>query len=665
MTKSIIIGTAGHIDHGKTALVRALTGIDADRLPEEKRRGITIDLGFADLDLGDVRIGFVDVPGHERFVKNMLAGAHGIDVVALVIAADESVMPQTREHFDICRLLGVRQGLVVITKKDLVEEDLLQLVRAEAQELVAESFLEDAPVITVSSRTGEGIEELKTALRVAGQQAPSRSSDFVTRLPIDRAFTMRGFGAIVTGTLIAGEISEGEDLEILPGGGHARAPSLGVGFLPGKQVRVRGVQVHAAPVARALAGQRTAINLGGVEAAGLERGMTLTLPGRLRPTQIVDAQVQILADAPRALRSRQRVRVHLGAAEVFARVRVLEAGGTGVPPVNHAQDARATIEPGRSGFAQLRFESPVVGVLGDRFIVRSYSPSRTIGGGTILDAFALKHRSKEVTVARERLSALLGGDRAQQLSSFVENANGLRRADIAARTAWRDEVIEAAAQDALAGAAIVDAEGVLVSRAQVDKLKRAVLEAVSAHHKREPLSRGLGKEILRERHFAHAFAEIFRVVLSQLESAGALVSEKDIVRARAHTRELSDADAQLRVALEKAYRDAALSAPSMSEAFASAGISAAAQTHGRKILQLLIDSGVLVRVVGEMFFHRAALDDLTRKLRAHAAQGRDRSIDVAAFKELAGISRKYAIPLLEYLDRLRVTRREGDRRVIL
>jgi selenocysteine-specific elongation factor len=651
MTKSIIIGTAGHIDHGKTALVRALTGVDADRLPEEKRRGITIDIGFADLDLGDVRIGFVDVPGHERFVKNMLAGAHGIDVVALVIAADESVMPQTREHFDICRLLGVRQGLVIITKKDLVEEDLLQLVRAEAQELVAGSFLEDAPVITVSSRTGEGIDELKTALLAAGQQAPSRSSDFVTRLPIDRAFTMRGFGAVVTGTLIAGEVSEGEDLEILPGGGHVRAPSLTVGFLPGKRVRVRGVQVHGASVARAVAGQRTAINLGGVEAAEIERGMTLTLPGRLRPTQIIDTQVQMLANAPRALRSRQRVRVHLGSAEVFARVRVLEDGGE--------------IAAGKNGFAQLRFESPVVGVLGDRFILRSYSPSRTIGGGKILDAFASKHRTKEVTTVRERLTTLLSGDRARQLSSFVENANGLRRADIAARTAWRDEVIEAAAKDALAGDAIVDAEGVLISRAQVNELKHAVLEAVAAHHKREPLSRGFGKEILRERHFAHAPAEIFRAVLSQLESAGGLVSEKDIVRVRAHTRELSDADAALREALEKAYRDAALSAPSMSEAFASAGISAAAQPHGRKILQLLIDSGVLVRVAGEMFFHRVALDDLTRKLRAHAARSSDRSIDVAAFKELAGISRKYAIPLLEYLDRQRVTRREGDRRVIL
>jgi selenocysteine-specific elongation factor len=645
--KSIIIGTAGHIDHGKTALVRALTGVDADRLPEEKRRGITIDIGFADLDLGEVRIGFVDVPGHERFVKNMLAGAHGIDVVALVIAADESVMPQTREHFDICRLLGVGQGLIVITKKDLAEEDLLQLVRAEAQELVAGSFLADAPIIAVSSRTGEGIDELKAALREIGQQAPARSTNFVTRLPIDRAFTMRGFGAVVTGTLVAGEINEGDELALLPG----RAPSLTVGFLPGKRVRVRGVQVHGAAVARAVAGQRTAINLGGVEAAEVERGMILTVPGRLRPTQIVDARIQMLADAPRALRSRQRVRVHLGAAEVFARVRVLEDSGE--------------ISAGAIGLAQLRFESPVVGVLGDRFIIRSYSPSRTIGGGTIFDPFAIKHRSREVTAVRMRLEGLRQGDRAQKVSLFVENSDGLRREDIAARTGWREEVVDAAAQTTLAAGAIVEAEGIFVSQKSLEGLKRLVVEEVEAHHKREPLARGIGREILRERHFAHAPAEIFRAVLNQLEEAGAIVSEKDVVRARAHTRELSDADAQLRARLEKAYHDAALAAPSMSEAFAQAGIGASAQQHGRKILQLLIDSGVLVRVSGEMFFHRSALDDLTKKLRAHAARSAESSIDVPAFKELAGISRKYAIPLLEYLDRQRVTRREGDRRVIL
>jgi len=379
----IVVGTAGHIDHGKTALVRALTGIDADRLPEEKRRGITIDIGFADLDLGDVRIGFVDVPGHERFVKNMLAGAHGIDVVALVIAADESVMPQTREHFDICRLLDVRQGLVVLTKKDLVDDELLHLVRSETEELVAGSFLDGAPIIPVSSRTGEGIEELKGTLREIGLEVAARSAEFVVRLPIDRAFTMRGFGAVVTGTLIAGEIAEGDELELLP---------------PARRVRVRGVQVHGAPVPQGIAGQRTAINLSGVDAVAIERGMVLAPVARLRSTQAIDVRVQLLVSAPRPLRSRQRVRVHIGAAEVLARVRVLEAG--------------REIKPGEGGLVQLRTEAPIVGVLGDRFILRSYSPQVTIGGGMILDAFPPKHRSRDIAAARARLENLSQGNRA-------------------------------------------------------------------------------------------------------------------------------------------------------------------------------------------------------------------------------------------------------------
>jgi selenocysteine-specific elongation factor len=636
--KSIIIGTAGHIDHGKTALVRALTGIDADRLPEEKRRGITIDIGFADLDLGDVRIGFVDVPGHERFVKNMLAGAHGIDAVALVIAADESVMPQTREHFDICRLLGVRKGLVIITKKDLVEDDLLQLVRAEAEELVAGSFLEGASMIAVSSRSGEGIEELKNVLREVGSQVPTRPADSITRLPIDRSFSMRGFGAVVTGTLVAGEILEGDELALLPAGAS---------------VRVRGVQVHSAAVKSAVAGQRTAVNLGGVDSSAIERGMTLAPVGRLKPSPIVDAWVQLLPHAPRALRSRQRVRVHIGAAEMLARVRVLENTGE--------------IKPGKSGFTQLRFESPIVGVLGDRFIIRSYSPSTTIGGGVILDPFAAKHRSRDVAAARAGLQILIQGDRAAQLAQFVENSdrNGLHRDDLVARTGWRNEVIDETAKQALTRSTIIEAEGLFISRASLDQLKRRVVEEVAARHKREPLSRGLAKETLRERHFAHSSAEVFRAVIAQLEKDNALIAEKDIIRSRAHTRELSDTDTQLRTRLEEIYRDAALSAPTMTEALTQAGVAAGAQQHGRKILQLLIDAGALVRVQGEMFFHRGALDDLTRKLREYAAHHADRAIDVAAFKDLAGVSRKYAIPLLEYLDRQRVTRREGDRRIIL
>ena len=635
--RSIIVGTAGHIDHGKTALVRALTGVDADRLPEEKRRGITIDIGFADLDLGEVRIGFVDVPGHERFVKNMLAGAHGIDLVALVIAADESVMPQTREHFDICRLLGVSHGVVVLTKKDLVDAELLELARAEAEDLVKGSFLQDAPVIAVSSRTGEGIDELKNVLRQSALEVDRRSDDFIPRLPIDRAFTMKGFGAIVTGTLIAGEIHEADEMELLPAV---------------TRVRVRGVQVHGAAVKAALAGQRTAINLGGVDATALARGMLLTSPHRLLATQVVDASVQLLATAPRALRSRQRVRVHIGAAEVLARVRVLEE--------------RNEIAPGGRGYVQLRFEAPVVGVLGDRFIVRAYSPQVTIGGGVILDPFAPRHRAREFAAVQAALDNLSEGDQASRVSQFVINAgvHGVRQADIATRTAWRDEAVATALTEAVKRGTILNIEDTFMARAALDGLETRVVAEVTAHHQREPLARGLAKEVLRERFFAGVAADSFRAMLAEFERRGSVVVEKDIVRRREHLRELSDDDARKRDLLEKGFRESGLAPPAIAEALAKAGLNTSAQ-HARTILQLLVDSGALVKVHGEMIFHRSALDDLTVKLRAHAEQTPDRVIDVGAFKELAGISRKYAIPLLEYFDRQRVTRREGERRVVL
>jgi selenocysteine-specific elongation factor len=635
--KSIIVGTAGHIDHGKTALVRALTGIDADRLPEEKRRGITIDIGFADLDLGDVRIGFVDVPGHERFVKNMLAGAHGIDVVALVVAADESVMPQTREHFEICRLLGVKHGLVVLTKKDLVDGEMLALVREEAKELVAGSFLEKAPVVSVSSRTGEGLEELKSTLREIALAVPARSEEFITRLPIDRAFTMSGFGPVVTGTLIAGAIKEGDEFELLPAGRH---------------LRVRGLQVHGAKVKRALAGLRTAVNLTGIETAELERGMVLAPPQCLRPTQIIDARVTMLEDAVRSVRSRHRVRVHIGAAEALARVRVLEESGE--------------IRPGASGFIQLRLEAPIVGVLKDRFILRSYSPQQTIAGGVIVDPFAPKHRARELAPVRVKLGTLLDGTREEKVGALVGSApNGLNLADIVARTGWRDEVVVGVVEAARATGLIAEAGGQLFAIATLAALKQNVVKDIRAHHAAEPLSRGLGLEILRGHYFAHTSPDLFRAVVADLQKNGTLVIEKDIARSPEHARAVSGEDAALRDRLEEIYREAKLTAPSITEALSRVGVSASQRQHGRKVLQVLIDAGKLVRVDGEMFFHTSALQDVIARLRAFAASKPDRAIDVPAFKELTGISRKYAIPLLEYLDRQRVTRREGDKRIVM
>ena len=636
--RSIIIGTAGHIDHGKSSLVQALTGKDPDRLPEEKQRGITIDLGFADLDLGEVRVGFVDVPGHERFVKNMLAGVHGIDAVALVIAADEGVMPQTREHFEICRLLGVRQGLVVLTKTDLVEDELLSLVRAEAEELVAGSFLEGAPIIPVSVRSGVGLDDFRAAIRQIAKVVPERSADFVVRLPIDRAFTMKGFGAVVTGTLVAGEIAAGDELELLPGG---------------RRVRARGVQVHGASVSRAQSGQRTAVNLAGVEVGEIERGMTLAPIDRFLPTQIIDVQLSVLPTAPRAIRTRARVRVHIGSAEVLARVRVL--------------NIRGEVPPGETGFAQLRFESPVVALHHERFVVRSYSPAETIAGGLVLDPHATKHRGRELAKIHENLRVLLDSERPDKLAVFVAAAGdqGLRPADIAARTGWTDSVVADVAKQARA-ATTIEAEGTLVSGENFERLARMAVEEVKLHHQREPLARGLARETLRERHFAHAAPEIFRAVIARLEQDGALIAEKDIVRAREHGQELSPADEQLRQKIAETYERAALEAPTFDQALVEAGIPPAQRAHARKILQLLIDDGSLVRVQAEMFFHSQAIERLKDLLRTYAAEHEpDRVIDVPKFKDLAGVSRKYAIPLLEYFDRERITLRAGDKRIIL
>jgi selenocysteine-specific elongation factor len=630
---SLIVGTAGHIDHGKSALVRALTGTDPDRLPEEKRRGITIDLGFADLELGDLRIGFVDVPGHERFVKNMLAGAHGIDLLALVIAADEGVMPQTREHFDICRLLGVSNGLVVITKTDLVDEEMLALVEDDARELIAGSFLEDAPVVSVSSRTGAGMDQLKSRLVELGKNVPPRSRDFTTRLPIDRAFSMKGFGAVVTGTLISGNIGEGDELGLLP---------LNV------NVRVRGLQVHNKSVTEAHAGQRTAVNLAGIDTAQIERGMVLAPPGRLRPTQIVDVWIDVLPGASRPVRSRSRVRFHIGATEVLGRVRVLEG---------------SQIETGSGGLAQLRLEAPMVAVHGDRFILRSYSPAETIAGGVIVDPFATKHRGRELDHALQLLRLLMRDERAAKFEGFVRTAGirGLRLAELAAATGWTDEVLQVQKTDS-----VVEVGGLFIARDSLDRLTAALIAELERYHKREPLARGMLRETLREKVFTHSAPELFNGVLARLEAEGKVVSEKDIVRSSAHSVGLSDQDVALRDRIEQIYLAAGVEAPSLDEAMTKANVTAPQRGQARKLLQLLLDDRKLVRITGEMFMHANVVTDLKAKLHTYAAQHEpDRLIDVATFKDLAGVSRKYAIPLLEYFDRDQTTRRAGDKRLIL
>lgn len=634
----VIIGTAGHIDHGKTTLVQALTGVDADRLPEEKRRGITIDIGFAELKLGGHRFGFVDVPGHERFVKNMLAGAHGNDLVALVIAADEGVMSQTREHFDICRLLDVRAGLVVITKTDTVEPDLLELVQEEARELVAGSFLATAPMIAVSARTGVGLDELKSALVNCVEHLPARSDVTVTRMPIDRVFTMKGFGAVVTGTLISGALNESDELELLPAG---------------QRVRVRGLQVHGEKVRQAEVGQRTAVNLGGIDSAKIERGMLLTAPGVLRPTQIFDAQVTVLPDASKPLRTRARVRVHLGATELLARVQVL--------------DESKEIAPGAAGFVQLRLETPVVVIPNERFILRSYSPSHTIAGGGVLDGLAAKHRGRERAAARDRLERLLAAAAAEQLDEFVLMAGerGLSRADLTARTGWKATVLEQHLFAALAAGTVIDAEGMIVPRSALNALADAALTTVREYHRREPLARGLSRETLREKLFTRLAPEIFRAAINRSIADGSLVLENQLVRAAEHRVEMSPDDLVLKDNLAAIYRDAGLEPPDFSEAVQQLD-APAKREHVRKLLQLLLDAGEVKTITGEVFCDNGALEKLLRQLAGYAREHEpERLIDVAAFKELTGVSRKYAIPLLEYLDRSKITRRAGDKRLIL
>jgi selenocysteine-specific elongation factor len=635
----IIVGTAGHIDHGKTALVKALTGVDADRLPEEKQRGITIDLGFAELDLGDLRIGFVDVPGHERFVKNMLAGASGIDFVLLIIASDEGVMPQTREHFEICRLLETKNGLVVLTKKDLVDAELLELVRLETAELVENSFLETAPVVAVSAKTGEGIDELKRVLLETARKIPARKNETITRLPIDRSFSVKGFGAVVTGTLASGEISETSEMEILPSG---------------KKVRVRGLQTHGKTVKTAHAGQRTAVNLGGVEHSEIERGMVLTEKSVLRPTQIFDAEIEVLKDAKRSVKTRQRVRIHIGTIEALARVQVL----------NEANE----IQKGEKDFVQLRLETPIVTIPRERFIIRSYSPQITIAGGRVLDALAQKHRRKDVENVRKYLQNLIEADTDGQVKLYLETAgeHGLTFADLQARTGLRREILQKAFAGNIAKKAVVEAESFFVARTPFENLKARTLREIENYHRREPLAKGILRETLREKIFAHLPQEVFKITLQFLEKENKIAAEKDVVRLAAHNLELSSEEKTLRENLEKIYRNARLEAPKLEDVLqdATVGTKLGRET-ARKVFQLLINSGKVVKVTEEFYFDAETIEELIKKLKDFAAKTQDRLIDVAAFKEMAGVSRKYAIPLLEYFDRERVTRRAGDKRLIL
>ncbi|MEP6788684.1 MAG: selenocysteine-specific translation elongation factor [Acidobacteriota bacterium] len=636
----VIVGTAGHIDHGKTALIKALTGIDADRLPEEKRRGITVDIGFAEMSVGDAHFGFVDVPGHERFVKNMLAGASGIDLVMLVIAADEGVMPQTREHFDICRLLGINSGIVVLTKSDLVDAETMELAKLDAAELVAGSFLENAPVVSLSSRTGEGIETLKDTLVRVSNSFDRRDDKFVTRLPIDRSFTMKGFGAVVTGTLASGEIAEGAEMQLFP---------------TGEKVRVRGIQMHGKPTTRVSAGSRVAVNLGGIDHSKVERGMTLVEPNALRSTHIFDALIEILSDAPKSLRTRQRVRVHIGTIEALARIQVLNNTGE--------------IAPGDSGFAQIRLEVPVVMVPGERFIIRSYSPQSTTGGGAVIDNRAVKHRRKDLEAVCKYLSDLHSASDNHiamvKLTVTAKGTLGLSFAALQARTALNKDNLMVAIERNLAAGEILDIDGHYLATGSFGSLSRAAVNAVEQFHQREPLAKGMSRQALREQVFWYLPDEVFQSVIASVGSSGKIELDRDVIRLRSHRAKLSPVEIVVSEKILTIFKTARLEVPKLDDALADAiaGTNLSRQ-DARKYFQQFLDTGEIVKVTDEFYFVRDSIDRLVEKLREVASNTPDRLIDVAKFKALAGISRKYAIPLLEYFDRERITTRAGDKRYV-
>ena len=631
--RHVIVGTAGHIDHGKSALVRALTGIDPDRLKEEQLRGITIDLGFAHLDLGDVQIGFVDVPGHEKFVKNMLAGVGGIDFVLLVIAADESIMPQTREHFDICRLLGVRSGIVVLNKSDLADPEMIELVRDEVAEITLGSFLENAEVITVSARTGDGIDRLKKAIHDLALAIQQRPSDRMLRLPIDRSFSIRGFGTVVTGTLTSGEIQKEQEIELIPGALTAR---------------VRGIQVHGNMTGRAVAGQRTAVNLQGIDLALVERGMVITVPHLFHSTQILDVHLRLLSSA-KPLKNLVKVRFHQGTLEVLARVALI------------GQD---TLVPGESGYAQLRLDSPVFCLYGDAFIIRQFSPAVTIGGGEILHPNPSKHKSTDKQTLNalqqlnhgslpEKIPVLLATDakRAMNLNELnsLLGLPGPNLVKICSDLAQSGKLVMIPAP-----------APILVLPHIVESLKKETLAQVRDFHQENPLQKGISKEELRKRFYDDLPLEVFRHCMEGLVEQHKISFQEEAVSVYGREVQLTAEGQQIRETIEAIFQKAGYQPPGISDVQNSV---AANPEEIRRIFFWMIKERILVKVSEDLVYHRTTLEFIKKQIKSKFTPGS--KFGVAEFKELFDITRKHAIPLLEYLDREKFTRRLGNDRILL
>ena len=632
--KQVILGTAGHIDHGKTALVKALTGINTDRLKEEKERGITIELGFAYLDLPHGgRIGIVDVPGHERFVKHMVAGAGGIDLVALIVAADEGVMPQTREHLDICTLLGVKRGLVVLTKIDLVDQELKELAIEDIKEFTKGTFLEGAPIIPVSALTGEGLGELIAALEKLVEQIEERPSDGILRLPIDRVFTIKGFGTVVTGTLVSGKLTTGEAVEILP---------------KGLKAKVRGLQVHNEKVKMAVAGQRTAVNLQGVEKSLVERGQVLLQPGTVEPTDIIDVEIVYLPHSPRPLKNGVMLRFHTGTSHQMAKILLL---GTN------------ELKPGQSGYAQIRLEGPLVVLPNDRFVLRGSSIIQTIGGGIVLDAHPQRHKRFKGEVITQ-LEQLKKGDPSFVLSFHIKKGGyrGLEVRKLAGYANIPPSTLSATLTELSSKQGVVkfDREAERVIDGELySRLRDEMVMTLKRYHAENPLKVGIPKEELKTKLPSEVDAKLFNSLLSDLTEREILVQEKDKVRLSEHQISLQGRQRELEGKIEDIIHRSGLTPPSVKELVEQIG---ASEDEVKEILSLLTAQGRLVKLKDGIYFHSDPLKELKEKVVAFLKERG--KISTQEFKSLTGASRKYTIPLAEYFDAIKVTIRVGDERVL-
>lgn len=630
--KQIILGTAGHIDHGKTSLIKAITGTDTDRLKEEKERGITIELGFASLDLpGGQHLGIVDVPGHEKFVKNMVAGATGIDIVAMVIAADEGVMPQTREHMEICSLLGVRHGLIVMTKTDLVEEEWLELALEDIREFSQGTFLEDAPILPVSSATGEGLPELISALDEIAGNIPQRPPSTLFRLPIDRVFTMKGFGTVITGSIVSGKINVGETIMVYP---------------TGITSKVRGIQVHNQSAESAEAGMRTAINFQGLDKTAVQRGEVLSTPGALVASYMVDVSFHYLASNKKPLKNRTLIRFHTGTSEKMGYLILLD---------------QEELAPGQTIVAQLRLDSAVAIVKDDRFVVRSYSPVRTIGGGQVINPIPQKHKRLRQDVV-EGLQQLTDDDPEVIISQHIQQAGygGVSFSHLKIMTNLADKQLDTVLQHLLSTKTITQTDKdnrIFLHQTTFDKLIQNCGDYLSNYHSDNPLKAGMSKEELKSKFPQLSDPKVFNLILNQMIKSGQITQEENTVRLSDHRVSLGADQADIRQKMLDIYQKGGLQPPYFREV---PGMLGADPNHTKEVLMLLVEEGHIVKTKDDLYFHVTAITELKSRLVDFLKANGE--ITTPRFKEMTGASRKYVIPLIEYFDACKVTLRVGDSR---